>query len=95
MVNVVPDLHLIEYGVAPRHLSSRSFTVDINDIKSPPSELLTAYSPGRNQTKMLGGLSQGRVQVGFSGDEFEGEAQVDGAKRPRTEGEAREEAGEG
>ena len=44
---------------------------------------------------MLGGLSQGRVQVGFSGDEFEGEAQVDGAKRPRTEGEAREEAGRG
>ena len=53
---------------------------------------------------MLGGLtrlSQGRVQVGFSGGEFEGEARVEGAKHPRTEGkartegEAREEAGEG
>ena len=49
------------------------------------------YRQGRNQTKMLGGLSQGRVQGGFSGDEFEGEARVEGAKRPRAEGEARTE----
>ena len=48
---------------------------------------------GAQPEKMLGGLSQGRVQVGFSGDEFEGEARVEGAKRSRTEGEARTEGG--
>ena len=50
---------------------------------------------------MLGGSAKGRSRLSCWRGEFEGEARVEGAKRPRiegevrTEGEAREEAGEG
>ena len=70
---------------------------------NPDSEVLkTSYcDQGRKQKKMLGGSAKGGSRLSCWRGEFEGEARVKGAKRPRiegearTEGEAREEAGEG